>query len=196
MKPEWEARFVHQLCRIKGQASLRYNLSAQIVGSFILFIKQGRCVTEREGDRERGQPTVLATMFCSTVAHTANRGRRCNVATSQHRNVACCMSMSGPAPPYVAPPSRLQLAAISCVNLALSAIEASPSNQSRHGAAAVAACGSPAPPSGCFECLQHFKSATTAATSNQSSSASTSSLSSSSSSSCPELLQLQRIVNY
>lgn len=151
-----------------------------------------------EGDRERGHPTVLATMFCSTVAHTANRGRRCNVASSQHRNVACCMSMSGPAPPYVAPPSRLQLAAISCVNLALSAIEASPSNQSRHGAAAVAACGSPAPPSGCFECLQHFKSATTAATSNQSSSASTSSLSSSSSSSssCPELLQLQRIVNY
>lgn len=195
MKPEWEARFVHQLCRIKGQASLRYNLSAQIVGSFILFIKQGRCVTEREGDRERGHPTVLATMFCSTVAHTANRGRRCNVATSQrcllHVNVRPC-----PAPPYVAPPSRLQLAAISCVNLALSAIEASPSNQSRHGAAAVAACGSPAPPSGCFECLQHFKSATTAATSNQSSSASTSSLSSSSSSSCPELLQLQRIVNY
>lgn len=50
MKPEWEARFVHQLCRIKGQASLRYNLSAQIVGSFILFIKQAS-----EGDSERGR---------------------------------------------------------------------------------------------------------------------------------------------
>lgn len=84
MKPEWEARFVHQLCRIKGQASLRYNLSAQIVGSFILFIKQaseGDSERVREIERERGHPTVLATMFCSTVAHTANRGRRCNVAT-------------------------------------------------------------------------------------------------------------------
>lgn len=150
----------------------------------------------REIERERGHPTVLATMFCSTVAHTANRGRRCNVATLP----AACQCQALPRP-YASPPSRLQLAAISFVNLALGAIEASPSNQSRHGCSCTApsltllACGSPAPPSGCFECLQHFKSATTAATSNQSSSASTSSSSSSSSLSWPEL-QLQRIVNY
>lgn len=149
------------------------------------------CVCVREIEREG---TQLCWRQCFAPLSPTQRTEG-DVATSQHRSVACCMSMSGPAPPYIAPPSRLQLAAISCVNLALSSIEASPSNQSRHGAAAVAACGSPAPPSGCFECLQHFKSATTAATSNQSSSASTSSLSPSSSS-CPELLQLQRIVNY